>query len=236
MENKNIGSEFDKIVLETNETQKPNFLNFIIVAINEIGNKTVIKPFKAVDWKKNIKKLLKLNDSDFDTMNLTNFNWVQKLTERGYFVDLVDNNERVEIYLKGETKEQFILNDWKEKLNLIGDKATVETIVNADAFIQHLFLTCYSKKEMVSLDKETKMQDFMKANADYISSLRQIEDNFKEEFINNYNVTDERATKILNIAKKYIGSAGYSFIEEMAVDILSLSDIDSRIVIADVET
>jgi hypothetical protein len=236
MENKNIGSEFDKIVLETNETQKPNFLNFIIVAINEIGNKTVIKPFKAVDWKKNIKKLLKLNDSDFDTMNLTNFNWVQKLTERGYFVDLVDNNERVEIYLKGETKEQFILNDWKEKLNLISDKATVETIVNADAFIQHLFLTCYSKKEMVSLDKETKMQDFMKANADYISSLRQIEDNFKEEFINNYNVTDERATKILNIAKKYIGSAGYSFIEEMAVDILSLSDIDSRIVIADVET
>ena len=236
MENKNIGSEFDKIVLETNETQKPNFLNFIIVAINEIGNKTVIKPFKAVDWKKNIKKLLKLNDSDFDTMNLTNFNWVQKLTERGYFVDLVDNNERVEIYLKGETKEQFILNDWKEKLNLIGDKATVETIVNADAFIQHLFLTCYSKKEMVSLDKETKMQDFMKANADYITSLRQIEDNFKEEFINNYNVTDERATKILNIAKKYIGSAGYSFIEEMAVDILSLSDIDSRIVIADVET
>ena len=236
MENKNIGSEFDKIVLETNETQKPNFLNFIIVAINEIGNKTVIKPFKAVDWKKNIKKLLKLNDSDFDTMNLTNFNWVQKLTERGYFVDLVDNNERVEIYLKGETKEQFILNDWKEKLNLIGDKATVETIVNADAFIQHLFLTCYSKKEMVSLDKETKMQDFMKANADYISSLRQIEDNFKEEFINNYNVTDERATKILNIAKKYIGSAGYSFIEEMAVDILSLLDIDSRIVIADVET
>jgi hypothetical protein len=236
MENKNIGSEFDKIVLETNETQKPNFLNFIIVAINEIGNKTVIKPFKAVDWKKNIKKLLKLNDSDFDTMNLTNFNWVQKLTERGYFVDLVDNNERVEIYLKGETKEQFILNDWKEKLNLIGDKATVETIVNADAFIQHLFLTCYSKKEMVSLDKETKMQDFMKANADYITSLRQIEDNFKEEFINNYNITDERATKILNIAKKYIGSAGYSFIEEMAVDILSLSDIDSRIVIADVET
>jgi hypothetical protein len=236
MENKNIGSEFDKIVLETNETQKPNFLNFIIVAINEIGNKTVIKPFKAVDWKKNIKKMLKLNDSDFDTMNLTNFNWVQKLTERGYFVDLVDNNERVEIYLKGETKEQFILNDWKEKLNLIGDKATVETIVNADAFIQHLFLTCYSKKEMVSLDKETKMQDFMKANADYITSLRQIEDNFKEEFINNYNVTDERATKILNIAKKYIGSAGYSFIEEMAVDILSLSDIDSRIVIADVET
>jgi len=236
MENKNIGSEFDKIVLETNETQKPNFLNFIIVAINEIGNKTVIKPFKAVDWKKNIKKLLKLNDSDFDTMNLTNFNWVQKLTERGYFVDLVDNNERVEIYLKGETKEQFILNDWKEKLNLIGDKATVETIVNADAFIQHLFLTCYSKKEMVSLDKEAKMQDFMKANADYISSLRQIEDNFKEEFINNYNVTDERATKILNIAKKYIGSAGYSFIEEMAVDILSLLDIDSRIVIADVET
>jgi len=222
--NKHIGEEFDRIVQETNLSDKPNFVNYVIVAINKVSNKTVIKPFKLEEWKKAVKKLLKLSDEDFDVLNFTNFNWVQKLTERGFFVDLVNDNKMVELYSKGELIEEFNLSDWKNKLNLIGnlDIVTDKTIPTHDHFIQQLFLSCYANKQMITLDKNKLQEEFILANAKYVDTLREIDKNFKEEFINNYG-NDDSIDNIIEIAKKYVGSSGYTFIEELCIDILNLN-------------
>jgi hypothetical protein len=222
--NKHIGEEFDRVVQETMLSDKPTFVNYVIVELNKVSDKTVIKPFKLDDWKKGVKKLLKLNDEDFDVLNFTNFNWVQKLTEKGYFVDLVDENKIVEVYSKGDLIEDFNLSEWKNKLHLIGslDTVTDKTIPTHDHFIQQLFLACYTNKQMITLDKNKLQKEFISANDKYLETLKEINRNFKEEFILNYG-TEQSIDDIIEIAKKYVGSSGYTFIEELSIDILNLN-------------
>lgn len=226
LENKNIGKSHLEDLTQINSKYQPNNIDFIIVELDHIEEKAVAE-FKYKDWKKHTKKLLKLNDEEFDTSGILETNFITSLNNADFFVDVAfddsDNNnmkQKVEVYKKGKSFRKFVLSDWTKHLDLIEVGSDKIKDYNYNSYIAELYSKMFSKKIMISIDRQSMKPELEEKYKIYSDKTSNLNKKFVENFSTTYNITQSIAEELYFMARKYVYENGmFPQYEEFMIDV-----------------